>query len=72
MAKVVVIGLPGEDGLWIADFGAGTVTALAAPTSGALKQANDLRAGGATVVKGVDLAVAVSSTADVASGFLDS
>lgn len=71
MSKVVVIGLPGEDGLWLADIGAGTITALAAPTSGALKEANDLRVAGASVVKNVNLAVAVSDTASVAAGFLD-
>ncbi|MET0748315.1 MAG: hypothetical protein ABWY49_08995 [Rhizobium sp.] len=71
MSKVVVIGLPGENGLWVADIGAGTVTALVAPKSGALKEANDLRIAGATVVKNVNLAVGVSDTADVASGFLD-
>ena len=71
MSKVVVIGLPGEDGLWLADIGAGTITALAVPASGALKQANDLRTAGATVVKNVNLAVGVRDTASVASGFLD-
>jgi len=71
MSKVVVIGLPGEDGLWIADVGAGTITALAVPATGALKEANDLRVAGAIVVKGVNLAVAIRDTASVASGFLD-
>jgi len=71
MSKVVVIGLPGEEGLWLADLGAGTVTALAVPASGGLRQANDLRTAGVTVIKNVDLAVGVSTTADVAAGFLD-
>ncbi len=71
MSKVIVIGLPGEDGLWLADLDAGTVTALAVPATGALKQANDLRAAGVTVVRGANLTVAVSRTADVAGGFLD-
>ncbi|WFS04460.1 hypothetical protein [Rhizobium tumorigenes] len=71
MSKLVVIRLPGESGLWLADLEAGTVTSLAVPVSGALKQASDLSAAGVTIVKGVDLAVAVSSTADVASGLLD-
>lgn len=71
MANVVVLGIPGETGLWVADFEAGTVTALAAPAPGPLASANDLRASGVTLVKGVDFAVAVSSAAKVAAGLLD-
>lgn len=71
MAKVVVFGVPGETGLWVADLGAGTVTQLAAPASGALAEANKLRASGGTVFKGVDLAVAAKSRDSVASGYLD-
>ena len=71
MAKVVIIGFPGEDGLWVADIDAGTVTALPKPTSGALKDANDLRAGGAVITKDVNLAVGVASQSAVAAGFLE-
>jgi hypothetical protein len=68
MAKVVVIGIPGETDLWLADLGAGTVTKLPAAKSGALAEAHKLRAAGAIVHKGVDLAIVVSSKEAVASG----
>jgi hypothetical protein len=68
MAKVVVIGIPGETELWLADLGAGTVSRLPAAKSGALAEAQKLRHAGATITKGVDLAVVVSSKDAVASG----
>jgi hypothetical protein len=68
MTKVVVIGIPGETELWLADLGAGTVTRLPAPKGGALAEAQKLRHAGATITKGVDLAVVVSSKDAVASG----
>lgn len=71
MAKVVVIGLPGEDKLWVADLDAGTVTPLAAPASGPLGEALKLRASGATIIKGVDFSVVVGSAAEALSGHLD-
>jgi hypothetical protein len=70
MTKVVVIGLPGEDGLWLADMGAGTVTAVSEATSRALRQSEDFEDTGG-IYKNVNLAVAVSGTASVAAGFLD-
>ncbi|CAN7506554.1 hypothetical protein [Rhizobium leguminosarum] len=69
MAKAVIIGIPGEAGLWLADLGAGTVKPLN-PT-GDLATANDLRKTGGTFVKGVDLAVAVSSAQVALSGHVD-
>ncbi|AHF85166.1 hypothetical protein RLEG3_26580 [Rhizobium leguminosarum bv. trifolii WSM1689] len=69
MAKAVIIGIPGEAGLWLADLGAGTVTALT-PT-GELATVNGLRKAGGTFVKGVDLAVAVSSAQVALSGHVD-
>ncbi|NKJ91163.1 hypothetical protein GFM14_05985 [Rhizobium leguminosarum bv. viciae] len=69
MAKVVIIGIPGEVGLWLADLGAGTVKPVN-PT-GDLGTANDLRKAGGTFVKGVDLAVAVSSAQVALSGHVD-
>lgn len=71
MAKVVVIGVAGEKGLWVADLDAGTVTALALPSSGDLKTVTDLRAGGSTIIKGVDFAVTVTSSQAAASGHYD-
>ncbi|WP_064684912.1 hypothetical protein [Rhizobium bangladeshense] len=69
MAKVVVIGIPGEAGLWLADLDAGTVTPLN-PT-GDLATVSSLRKAGGTFVKGVDLAVAVSSAQVALSGHVD-
>ena len=71
MARIVVLGIEGQDGLWVADLDAGTVVAADAPTGGDLKKADDLRKGGATVVKGVNLAALASSTDAVSGGFLD-
>ena len=68
MAKIVVIGLPGETGLWIADLDAGTVAAMDPPANDALGAANLLRSGGASVVNGVDLAIAVQSADDAFAG----
>ncbi|MBY3117149.1 hypothetical protein [Rhizobium laguerreae] len=69
MAKAVIIGIPGEAGLWLADLGAGTVKPLN-PT-GELATANGLRKAGGTFVKSVDLAVAVSSAQVALSGHVD-
>ncbi|AIC28554.1 MULTISPECIES: hypothetical protein [Rhizobium] len=69
MTKVVIIGIPGETGLWLADLDAGTVTPLN-PT-GDLATASNLRKAGGIIVKGVDLAVAVSSAQVALSGHFD-
>jgi|EndMetStandDraft_4_1072995.scaffolds.fasta_scaffold774941_1 hypothetical protein len=71
MARVVVIGLPGEDGLWVVDIDNASVTRLDPPDGSALGQANELRKAGATIVKHVDLAVAAASTNSAFSGFMD-
>ena len=71
MAKVIVIGLPGEDGLWIADLNAGTVRPLQPPATGELATVADLRKSGSVITKGVDFAVAVSSADEVFSGHYD-
>jgi hypothetical protein len=33
MAKVVVFGVAGDDGLWVADLDAGTIAPLRSPTT---------------------------------------
>jgi hypothetical protein len=71
MAKVVIVGVTDEKGLWIADLDAGTIVPLADPTVGNLKTVSDLRASGASVVKGVDVAISIQTAAAAASGHLD-
>lgn len=71
MANVVVIGVAGEEGLWVADLSAGTVTKVSAPATGALQTANELRKSGLTITKGVDLAVLAQSAASVSGGYMD-
>ncbi|WP_112809659.1 hypothetical protein [Ensifer sp.] len=70
-AKVVVFGVEGDDGLWLADLAAGTVTPITAPLTGALASANEHRNAGATVVKGVNFAVRANSAGSVSGGFMD-
>ncbi|MBB5665020.1 hypothetical protein GGE68_003217 [Rhizobium leguminosarum] len=71
MATVVVISVEGQDGLWVADLDAGTVLPLQAPKAGGLKVVTDLRATGATVTKGVNVAVTVKSAEAAFSGHYD-
>lgn len=71
MARLVVLGVQGDDDLWLADLDAGTITKIGAPTTGALKAADDLRKAGATVTKGVNLAALASSADAVSGGFMD-
>jgi hypothetical protein len=71
MAKVLVIGVAGEDGLYLADLDAGTISKIPAPTKGALASADQLRASGVVITKGVNLAVTAQSTASVSGGFMD-
>jgi hypothetical protein len=71
MTRVVVIGVKGEEGLWVVDLGAGTVTPLHPPRAGTLKAVVDLRASGASIIKGVDLAVTVKAADSAFSGHFD-
>ena len=71
MSKVVVIGISGEAGLWLADISKGTITALNETPSGDLGDAVVRRNQGLVSVKGVDLAIAVSTPANVAAGVLE-
>jgi hypothetical protein len=71
MAQVIVIGVEGEEGLWLADLGAGTVVPLQPPATGELATVSDLRKSGSVIVKGVDFAVAVSSADKVFAGHYD-
>ncbi|MBB2971807.1 hypothetical protein [Mesorhizobium sp. RMAD-H1] len=71
MAQVVVLGLKGTADLWLVDFDAGTVTPIDPSDESQLGQADNLRQAGATIVKGVDFAVAASSVSAVGGGFMD-
>jgi hypothetical protein len=71
MTRVVVLGLEGESGLWVVDLDAGSVAAVEAPSSGALKDADDLRRAGATVTKGVNLAALATSIDAASGGYMD-
>ena len=75
MAKIVVLGVTGEPGLWLVDLEAGAVTpADAAALSGTGAIGDDLaaavtaaRASGHTTIKGVDLAIAADNRSAAAS-----
>lgn len=71
MSRVVVISIEGEDDLWVADLDNRTVQPLAAPKSGGLQTVADLRASGAVVTKGVNIAVVVKSAEAALSGHYD-
>lgn len=71
MAQVVVIGMQGDDNLWIADFENGTLAPMAAAASGAYAEVNAQRAAGAAMIKGIDFAVPMSATASVSAGHLE-
>ncbi|MGY5809619.1 hypothetical protein ACXHXG_18085 [Rhizobium sp. LEGMi198b] len=71
MAAFVVIGIPGDPQLYLADLAAGTVSPINSPTGSTLGIADQLRNAGATIVKGVNLAVTVGSSAHAASGQFD-
>lgn len=72
MARVVVLSIEGDNGLWTVDLDALSVQPLAAPTTaGGLKTVVDIRATGAVVTKGVNVAVLVKSAVAAASGQYD-
>lgn len=63
MARIVILGIESEDGLWSVDLDAGTVTPMGPPSGGTLKPADDLRKAGATITSGVNLAALVPTDA---------
>ncbi|ENN88461.1 hypothetical protein RHSP_81231 [Rhizobium freirei PRF 81] len=71
MAGAVLIGIAGEQGLWLADLENGTVVRYTQPLAGDLATAESWRAKGVKVEKDVDFAVAVSSASAVASGLYE-
>ncbi|MGG6894819.1 MULTISPECIES: hypothetical protein [Rhizobium] len=71
MAGAVLIGIDGEEGLWLADLEQGTVVRYTQPLSGELATAESWRAKGVKVAKDVDFAVALSSAGSAASGLYE-
>ncbi|HXV29699.1 MAG TPA: hypothetical protein VD840_05135 [Sinorhizobium sp.] len=71
MDNVVVIGLPGETGLWLVDLANRTIEPLDRVT-GDLAILNGYRKPGSAFVKNVDFAIAVSSVDEVFAGHVDS
>ncbi|GES41264.1 hypothetical protein FBZ98_104637 [Rhizobium sp. ERR 922] len=71
MAGVVLIGIKGEKGLWLADLEKGTVVRYTRRLSGDLAKAEAWRAKGVRVEKDVDFAVALTSASVAASGLLE-
>lgn len=68
MAGVVVLGLVGQDGLWVVDFEAGAVLPLDPVPEGDMATAASYRKVGASFYKGVDFAVHVTTAAQAAEG----
>lgn len=71
MAKVAILGFAGEEGLYIVDLEAGTVAPMTVPVKGALQTVVDLQRAGGTVIKGVSVAVSVTSAEDISNGRFD-
>ncbi|MFS8114416.1 hypothetical protein QD460_22045 [Rhizobium jaguaris] len=71
MGNFIVFGIPGDTQLYLADLGAGTISPLNVPTGSGLGMADQLRNSGATITKGVNLAVMVGSTASAGAGRMD-
>jgi hypothetical protein len=69
MSRAVVFGIAGDVNLWIADLDAGTVKQLS--PVGELAKIAELRKAGASVVKKVDFAVAVSTAKAAFSGHVE-
>lgn len=74
MARIVVLGIKGDNGLWAVDIDAGTVTPIAVPASGSLKTADDLRKAGATITVDVNFAALAPThvtLTDLSNGIYD-
>ena len=71
MANVVVLGVKGEEGYWLVDFDAGTVTAIPPFEGDPFGYSAEARANGAVLTAGVDLAIKVSNQEDAFSGRFD-
>jgi hypothetical protein len=65
MSKIVVLGLEGEDRLWVADLDAGTVSAVTGSAADALRKADK------AVMSGVRFAAVTEAAASLSGGFYD-
>jgi hypothetical protein len=68
MSRIVILGIPGEDGLWMADLDAATVTPVDAALCEELALTADEEA---PVIRGVKMAVAIGSGSDIAGGHFE-
>lgn len=71
MSKVVVLGVEGEDGFWLADFEAGTLTKIDDTADGAFAFAARSRQSGEPLVRGVKFAIVTNNGEDPAGGHVD-
>lgn len=71
MTKAVLLGLSGEQNLWIVDLEKGSVSQLDAPMSEKLAEAASMRDIEGAVMKGIDLAVALPSSTRIAQGLFE-
>lgn len=71
LSNLVLLGTVEDGKVWLVDFKSGTVSELEQPADGDVGSVLNMRKSGYAVIKGVDLAIAIPSTADVAGGFLE-
>lgn len=65
MSKIVVLGLEGEAGLWVADIKAGTITAVAS------QAAEELRRTALIAPRGVSFATVAEASEPLSGGYMD-
>ncbi len=68
MTGVVILGIAGQDGLWVVDLDAGAVLPLDVVPEGEMAMAASYRRVGATFTKGVNFAVHVTTAEKAAEG----
>ena len=71
MTQAVILGIEGEEGLWLADLQSGTITPVKEPLTGELAKAASLRTSGVAIMKGVDFAIAASAETLGAGGIYE-
>nr|WP_298099030.1 hypothetical protein [uncultured Shinella sp.] len=65
MSKIVVLGLEGEDGIWVADLDAGTVAAVTGSAANAFRKADK------AFVSGIKFAAVAETATSLSGGFYD-